>query len=128
MRNPEAILLLRRFFHGGESAIPAVRKLMDAGETDSAAAIARLAIRIAEGRERDDLVAILAEITSAPSGWAAALETFAAAPSESAWEELMRFVPEDVFYQRLKYTVLVLIGSGSAAMATSSSAASHAWA
>ena len=109
--DPEATLLLRRFFNGGESALPAIRKLMET-DVDYAAVVARLALRTANGEEREELLAVLEEITSAPTGWAAALETFAAAPSEEAWDELMRFVPEEVFYQRLKYTVLVLIGLG----------------
>ena len=108
----EATFLLRHYFHGGGSAMPAVRKLIEEGELDSAAAVVRLALRRAEGMERDELLAVLGEISSAPSGWTAALEQFAAAPSEEAWEALMRFVPEDVFYQRLKYTVLVLLGLG----------------
>lgn len=112
MSDHEATLLLRHYFHGGGSALPAIRKLIEAGELDYAAVVARLAVRSAEGTEREELFAILGEITSAPSGWPAALETFAAAPSETAWEELMRFVPEDVFHQRLKYTVLVLLGLG----------------
>jgi hypothetical protein len=110
--DPEFTFLLRRYFHGGESAMPAIRKLMASGDPDYAAVVARLALRRAEGTDREGLLAVLAEITSAPTGWATALETFAAAPSEDAWEELMRFVPEEVFHQRLKYTVLVLIGLG----------------
>lgn len=110
--DPEVTLLLRRYFHGGGSAIPAIRKLMAVGDADYAAVVARLVLRTANGEDREELLGVLDEITSAPTGWAAALETFAAAPSEAAWDELMRFVPEDVFYQRLKYTVLVLIGLG----------------
>jgi hypothetical protein len=108
---PEATLLLRRHFLGGESAVPAVRRIM-ADDQDYAAAVARLALRTATGADRDELLAILEEISSAPTGWSTALETFAAAPSEEAWERLMRFVPEEAFYQRLKYTVLVLMGLG----------------
>lgn len=110
--DPEATLLLRHYLLGGGSPIPAIRKLMTAGDVDYSAVVARLALRTASGKDREELLALLHEITSAPTGWATALETFAAAPSDAAWDELMRFVPEDVFYQRLKYTVLVLIGLG----------------
>ena len=108
----EATLLLRHYFNGGGSAMPAIRKLIEAGELDQAAVVARLAVRRADGAEREELFAVLGEITSAPSGWPEALETFAAAPSENAWMDLMRFVPEDVFHQRLKYTVLLLLALG----------------
>lgn len=111
-RDAEITLLLRRHFYGGESAMPAVRELIAAGDLDYAAVVARLALRTAEGADRAELMSALGEISSAPTGWAAALETFAAAPSEEAWEELMRFVPEDVHYQRLKYTVVALISLG----------------
>lgn len=111
-RDPEVTLLLRRYFQGGGSAMPAIRKLMASGDVDYAAVVTRLALRTAEGTGREELLAVLHEISSAPTGWATALETFASRPSEAAWDELMRFVPEDVFYQRLKYTVLVLMGLG----------------
>ena len=110
--DPEATLLLRRHVFGGESAMPAIRKLIAGGDVDYAAVVTRLALRTATGRDREELLAVLHEISSAPTGWATALETFAAAPSDEAWDALMRFVPEDVFYQRLKYTVLVLMGLG----------------
>jgi hypothetical protein len=58
------------------------------------------------------LIAVLAKISGAPAGWTAAMERFAAMPSESTWDELMRFVDERDFYQRLKSTVTVLAGLG----------------
>lgn len=109
MAKVRTTLLLRQWFHGGGSALPAVRALIRDGDADQAAVVARLAVRNAKGAEREKLFEILGEITSAPAGWVAALEQFAAAPGEEAWEELMRFVPEDVFHQRLKYTVLFLL-------------------
>jgi uncharacterized protein (DUF1786 family) len=68
----EATLFLRHYLTGGGSASPAIRKLIDSGEPESATVIARLALRNAEGQEREELFAILNELTSAPSGWAAA--------------------------------------------------------
>jgi hypothetical protein len=112
MSEAETTFLLRQYFHGGGSAIPVIRKLMQEGELDQAAVVARLAVRLAEGKERDEIFALLGEITSAPTGWSAALERFAAEPSEETWDELMRFVPEDVLHQRLKYTILLLLGTG----------------
>jgi hypothetical protein len=112
MRDAETTFLLRRFLHDGGSAMPLLRRLVDEGEREQATVLARLALKRAEGAERDELFALLAELTSAPSGWAEALERFAASPSEEAWEELMQFVPEDVFHQRLKYTVLLLTALG----------------
>jgi len=112
MSEGETTFLLRHFLHGGGSAMPAIRKLIEDGELDQAAVVARLAVRMAEGDEREQLFSVLGDITSAPAGWAAALEKFAAQPSEEAWDELMRFVPDEVFHQRLKYTVLLLLGLG----------------
>jgi hypothetical protein len=89
-----------------------VRALIEDGEQEQAAIVARLAVRVAEAEEHDALLELLGEITSAPGGWVDALEDFAKSPSEEAWNDLMRFVPEEVFHQRLQYTVLALISLG----------------
>src|SRR5207245_9358495 len=62
--------------------------------------------------DRDGLEATLLESASAPEGWLAALEGFAKSPSEERWQELMCFVPEDVFYQRLRNTIVLLMKLG----------------
>jgi hypothetical protein len=109
MSRGRTTLLLRQYFNGDGSALPVVRALIADGDLDQAAMIARLAVRTASGSERDELFMLLAEITSAPAGWMEALERFAAAPSEQAWDELLRFVPEEFFHQQLKYTILFLL-------------------
>lgn len=106
----ESTILLRHYFNGGGSALPAIRKLLEEGELEMAAVVARHALAQGAGSDRDELIAVLAQISSAPAGWTEALERFAAMPSEAGWNELMQFVDEDDFYQRLKYTVAVLIG------------------
>ncbi|HYS53203.1 MAG TPA: hypothetical protein VER58_05490 [Thermoanaerobaculia bacterium] len=100
--------LARQWLNGG-SALPLVRQLLDDDCPDEAAATARMALRMPDCHDRDALEATLLESASTPEGWLAALEAFAKAPSETGWEELMRFVPEDVFYQRLRNTVAMLM-------------------
>lgn len=106
----ESTILLRYYFNGGGSALPAVHKLIEEGEPEMAVVVARHALAQAEGSERVELLAILARASSAPAGWTGALERFAAEPSDAEWDHLMRFVDEEDFYQRLKYTVVLLIG------------------
>jgi hypothetical protein len=100
--------LIRRWFHG-DSALPLVQRLFDSGCEAEAAATARLALADSECLDRDELEAMLRKIASEPDGWDEALRYFARNPSEERWQELMRFVPEDVFYQRLRTTVPLLM-------------------
>lgn len=110
MTDPETTLLLRLYFLRGGSAPPVVQQLIDDGDLDHATVVARLALRrTSESSEREQLFQLLNQLASAPSGWSAAIETFARTPSEKAWDDLMAFVPEDVFYDRLKSTVLFLL-------------------
>lgn len=92
--------------------MPLLRRLVDDGETGEAACIARLALRDPECAERAEVIAVLDELTNAPSAWSDALERFAKEPSIEAWREMMSFVPDEVRYQRLKYTVLLLTHFG----------------
>jgi len=99
--------LTRRWFNG-DSSLPVVDRLRSMGFDDEAAATARLALRDPECRDRDALEQALHEIASSPDGWLDALADFARNPSLERWEELMQFVPEDVFYQRLRQTIATL--------------------
>jgi len=58
--------------------------------------IARTALRLDDCQDRDALEATLLESASAPDGWLSALGDFAKSPGEDRWQDLMRFIPEDV--------------------------------
>lgn len=100
--------LIRRWANG-DSAVPAVRRLLELGRHDEAATIGRVAIHAPLGSEDEaELARLIDQSGSPPGGWSDALHSFAAAPSEESWDALMRFVPQDVFYQRLKNTIVTL--------------------
>lgn len=99
--------LVRSWFNG-QSSLPVVMRLRELGYEDEAAAHARLALRDADCKDREALEQVLLEIASAPDGWLDALADFARNPSLERWDELMQFVPEDVFYQRLRHTIATL--------------------
>lgn len=105
---PEVTLLIRHWGNGG-SALPAVKKLLECGDSDHAAAIARLALRAPDCADREELEAAIAQAANISEGWVSALEEFASHPSEERWDELMRFVPLEEHYQRLRYTLALLL-------------------
>ena len=106
------LLFLTRRWANGDSAYPAVARLRELGFDDEAAAMARLALRHPDCADRESLEAALHEIGSAPDGWMDALAEFARNPSVERWDELMAFVPEEVFYQRLRNTIATLMRLG----------------
>lgn len=112
MRDDDELTFLTRRWLNGESALPVVTRLRELGQDLEAAATARLAIRDPECPDREALEAAIEDIGSAPEGWAEALEDFARNPSEERWNELMTFVPEEVFYQRLRNTINTLMRLG----------------
>ena len=109
--DPQLRFLARQWLNDG-SALPLVRRLLDNGHTDEAAATARLALRREDCADRAALEAALLETANTPDGWLSELEKFAKVPSEERWEELMRFVPEEVWYQRLRNTIGQLMRLG----------------
>jgi hypothetical protein len=112
--DPELTLFIRHWFNGG-SALPVVERLFAGDEPDEAACIARLALRDPECVDRDAIEDIASRCASEPSGWLEALEKFARTTTPDdmdaaieQWNQLMQFVPEDVFYQRLRRTITLL--------------------
>ena len=105
---PEVTLLLRHWSNGG-SALPAVNKLAESGYPDDAATVARLALRAPDCADREGLEAAIAQAANVSDGWVSAIEEFANHPSEERWDELMRFVPVEEHYQRLRYTLALLL-------------------
>lgn len=108
---PQLTFLARRWLNG-DSSLPFVEKLRELGFDDEAAATARLALRDPECLDREALEIALHEIASSPDGWLDALAAFAHDPSEEGWQQLMLFVPEEVWYQRLRNTTEVLMRLG----------------
>jgi len=104
---PEVTLLLRHWGNGG-SALPAVKTLVEYGYPDDAAVIARLALRAPDCIDREALEAAIAQAANTSDDWVRAIEEFAQHPSEERWEELMRFVPDEDHYQRLRHTIALL--------------------
>jgi hypothetical protein len=109
--DPQLTFLARRWLNG-DSSLPYVQKLRELGFDAEAAATARLALRNPECRDRADLEASLTEIASSPDGWFDALAAFAHDPTDEGWQQLMRFVPTEVWYQRLRNTTEVLMRLG----------------
>jgi hypothetical protein len=108
MLEPESVLLIRNWLNGG-SALPAVRRLMDSGNVLEAAATARAAIAMEECEDREALEAAILEASDIGDEWVAALRDFAKAPSVERWDELLTFVPEEMFYQRIRTTTMLLM-------------------
>jgi hypothetical protein len=112
MRDDAQLTFLTRRWLNGDSALPLVVRLRELGYDTEAAATARLAVRDPDCLDREALEAALHEIGSAPDGWMEALAEFARNPGEQRWNELMTFVPPEVFYQRLRNTIATLMRLG----------------
>ena len=98
---PEVREARRRWLNGG-SALPVVEQMASRGAKIEAAAVARLALTRPDCPDAAELRAVLFKLASPPAGWEAALAKFAESPSRDAWSELMRFVPPDHAYLRLR--------------------------
>lgn len=92
--------------------MPVVKLLVSRGANTEAGAVARLALAMPNCPHAAELEAALARLAAFPEGWERSLAEFAEAPSLERWRELMRFVPTDYAYQRLRETVRRLISLG----------------
>ncbi|HUR79387.1 MAG TPA: hypothetical protein VM733_01380 [Thermoanaerobaculia bacterium] len=92
--------------------LPLVQLHFDRGELDEAATIARLALARPDCPDADAIEEILDACSAPPEDWKELLDAFVAAPSLERWKELMRFVPDDVFYQRQRNSIRHLVKSG----------------
>lgn len=99
--DPELDALQQQWLGGG-SALPLVRLLIARGEGDHAAAIARLVLAREDCPDADAIEQCLEAIDEAPDEWREQLAAMAAEPSVERFEELMRFVPPELTYQRLR--------------------------
>jgi len=102
--DPELDALQQQWLDGG-SALPLVRLLVARGESDQAAAIARLVLGRDDCADADEIEQCLEAIDEAPEEWREQLAAMAADPSVERFEELMRFVPIELTYQRLRNAI-----------------------
>lgn len=113
MRDEDPQVVQRqRFWLNGGSALPLLDLLLELGRVDDAAATARLALTMEPCADREAIEGILRGAGSPPAGWDEALRSYAADPTDARWEDLMRFIPPDVVYQRLRNTVAQLRALG----------------
>jgi hypothetical protein len=96
---------LQQEWLGGGSALPLVRLLVQRGEGDHAAAIARVALGRADCPDAAEIERCLDQIDEAPDEWREQLAAMARDLSVERFEELMRFVPPQLIYQRLRNAI-----------------------
>lgn len=102
--DPEVRKARQRWLNGG-SALPVVELMASRGAKIEAATFARLALAKPDCPDAAELTAVLAGLSSPPAGWDEALAGFARAPSAGSWRDLIRFIPEDSLYLRLRDVV-----------------------
>ncbi|MBI5536464.1 MAG: hypothetical protein HY898_27325 [Deltaproteobacteria bacterium] len=105
-------LLLADWRDHGESPAPYIEQLVRYGRDHLAAVMSRYALSKEDCPERKRIEAALESIGAPPNGWQEAVLAFACAPSVAAWERLMQFTPDDVFYHRTRNTLQMLIQMG----------------
>jgi hypothetical protein len=99
--DPEVREARRRWLAGG-SALPVVELMSARGAKVEAATYARFALAKPDCPEAAQLRAVLAGLSSPPTGWDEALAGFARSPSAQRWRDLMRFIPADSLHLRLR--------------------------
>jgi hypothetical protein len=105
--NPQ-VVQRQRFWLNGGSALPLIELLMELDRVDDAAATARRALAMEPCLDREAIETILWDAGSPPAGWIASLRAYAAEPTDERWEEIFRFIPVEVVYQRMRNTVAEL--------------------
>src|SRR5689334_21763778 len=86
----------------GGSALPLIRLLAAREEIVEAAAVARLALDRKGCPDAEAIESLLDQFDQVPPDWDDTLRAFSAGPSVERWREIMRFVPDDLYYQRLR--------------------------
>lgn len=112
-RRGDTTLLLevaREDWLSGGSHAAYLRLLMDHGRGAEALAMARTLLEHGDGRDRRELESLMADAAQVPDGWADAVRGFAEEPSVEAWKTLLRFTPDDVLEERVRYTLALLRG------------------
>ena len=110
---PEALLReARERWLAGGSHVEYLRLLVQNGHSARAVSMAIALLDANEQRDRQELETLLAEVSLAPSGWARAVTAFAQDPSELSWRRLQRFTPCEVYQERVRYTLRILMQLG----------------
>ena len=109
--DPEVRLARKRWLDGG-SALPVVELLAARGAKIEAATYARLALAKADCPDAEELKALLDGLSSPPAGWDDALAAFVQTPSDEGWRNLLRFIPDDALYLRMRDVVGRLLKLG----------------
>ncbi len=99
--DPEVREARQRWLNCGR-ALPVVETMASRGAKIEAAAVARLALAKPDCVDAAELRAILSMLASPAAGWEESLAKFSESPSCDAWRDLMRFVPPDHAYLRLR--------------------------
>ncbi|MFW6052124.1 MAG: hypothetical protein ACODAU_13180 [Myxococcota bacterium] len=110
-RRGDAGLLLevaREDWLGGGDHATYLRLLVEHGRGSEALAMARTLLEHGDGHDRHALESLMADAAQVPAGWVDAVRAFARAPSLEKWSELLRFTPEALFEQRVRYTLALL--------------------
>jgi hypothetical protein len=89
----------------GGSALALVRLHVSRGETLEAATVARAALEMEGCPDAAEIEALLYQLDAPPEDWLEILREFAGAPSVERWRDIMRFVPPDDYYQRLRNSI-----------------------
>ena len=92
----------------GGSHLTYMTVLRDAGRGTEAAVLARTLLAKEGCAERGELEDFLKSLSSPPQGWEEAVVDLADDPTIERWESLWRFTPEDVYDERVRYTLLLL--------------------
>ena len=98
----------QRFWLNGGSALPLIELLIELDRIDDAAATARMALALEPCPDREAIEKILWDAGSPPPGWDTSLRAYAADPTDERWAEILRFIPMEVVYQRMRNTVAEL--------------------
>lgn len=110
---PEALLreARERWLAGGSHA-EYLRLLVQSGHSARAVSMAIALLDANEQRDRKELETLLAEVSLAPTGWTLAVARFAQDPTELSWRRLQRFTPCEVYQERVRYTLRILMQLG----------------
>ena len=92
----------------GGSHLGYMEVLRDSGRATEAAVLARTLLAKDGCAERGELEDFLKSLSSPPQGWEEAVVDLADDPSIERWESLWRFTPEEVYEERVRYTLLLL--------------------
>jgi len=106
VEDPELTAATNEFVRG--VPLPLVQYHFERGEFEEAATVARLALNMEDCPDADTIEEILDRCSAPPEDWNQQLDRFAENPSLESWRDLMRFVPEDLFYQRHRNSIRYL--------------------